>query len=106
MGKNKISLLVVFLIEILAILLAVFGVLPREAVLISTGIMAFYFIFSKTEDSLILFIVSIPLFVAMPITDTFDTMANWRILLAILFLVWFFKKGYAKNFLKQGICCS
>jgi len=106
MSKNKISFLVVFFVEVLAILLAVFGVLPREAVLISTGIMVFYFIFSKIEHSLLLFIISIPLFVAMPITESFDTMANWRILLAILFLVWFFKKGYVRNFLKQGICCS
>jgi len=106
MNKNKISFLIVFLVEISAILLAVFDVLPREAVLISTGIMVFYFIFSKIEHSLLLFILSIPLFVAMPITEGFDTMANWRILLVILFLVWFFKKGYVKNFLKQGICCS
>ena len=106
MNKNKISFLIVFLVEISAILLAVFDVLPREAVLISTGIMVFYFIFSKIEYSLLLFILSIPLFVAMPITEGFDTMANWRILLVILFLVWFFKRGYVKNFLKQGICCS
>ena len=103
--KSKASLLIVFLTEVLAIILAVFGVLPREVVLISSGIMIFYFIFSKIEDSLILFIISIPLFVAMPITDAFDTMANWRILLVILFLVWFFKKGYLKRFFAKGFCC-
>jgi O-antigen ligase len=86
--------------------LAVFGILPREIVLVATGIMIFYFIFSKVEDSLILFIISIPLFAALQITDNFDTMANWRILLAILFLVWFFKGGYIKQFLKEGLCCS
>jgi O-antigen ligase len=106
MSKSKTSFLIVFLVEFLAILLAVFGVLPREIVLISTGIMAFYFIFAKVEHSLLLFILSIPLFTAMPITESFDTMANWRILLIILFLVWFFRKGYLQTFLKQGICCS
>lgn len=106
MSKNKLSFLIVFLVEVLAILLAVFGILPREVILISTGIMVFYFIFSKTEHSLILFIVSIPLFAAMPVTESFDTMANWRILLAILFLVWFFKKGYIKQIFKGGFCCS
>jgi len=104
--QNKASFYVVLGIEILAILLAVFWVLPREVVLIATGIMVFYFIFSRLEDSLILFILSITLFVALPITDGFDTMANWRILLAILFLVWFFKKGYVKKILKEGFCCS
>jgi len=90
--KNKNSFYIILGIEILAILLAVFGILPREIVLISTGIMVFYFIFSPVEDSLILFIISIPLWVALPITESFDTMANWRILLVILFLVWFFRK--------------
>jgi O-antigen ligase len=104
--QNKASFYVVLGIEILAILLAVFWVLPREIVLVATGIMVFYFIFSRVEDSLTLFILSIPLFVALPITDGFDTMANWRILLAILFLVWFFKKGYVKKILKEGFCCS
>ena len=104
--QNKASFYIVLGIEILAILLAVFGILPREVVLIATGIMVFYFIFSKVEDSLILFIVSIPLFVALQITDNFDTMANWRILLVILFLVWFIKRGYLKKILKEGLCCS
>lgn len=106
MNKNKSSFLIVFLVEIAAILLAVFDVLPREIILISTGIMAFYFIFARLEHSLILFILSIPLFAAMQISESFDTMANWRILLVILFLVWFFKKGYLQTFLRQGICCS
>jgi O-antigen ligase len=104
--QNKASFYIVLAVEILAILLAVFGILPREIVLVVTGIMVFYFIFSSIEDSLILFIISIPLFAALQITDNFDTMANWRILLAILFLVWFIKRGYLKKILKEGFCCS
>jgi len=104
--KNKLPLITVFLVEVLAVLLAVFGVLPREIILVSTGIMVFYFIFSEIGDSLILFVLSIPLFAAMPITDSFDTMANWRILLVVLFLVWFFKKGYIRTFFQKGICCT
>ena len=107
MSKNKLSFLIVFLVEVLAILLAVFGILPREIVLISTGIMVFYFIFSKIEHSLILFIISIPIFVAMPITESFDTMANWRILLVILFLVWFFRRKWSqiKKQIFTNFCC-
>jgi len=90
--RNKISFYIILSLEILTVILAAVGVLEKEAVLVMTGLLVFYFIFSKIEDSLILFIISIPLFVALPISDTFDTMANWRILLAILFLVWFFKK--------------
>jgi O-antigen ligase len=108
MNKNKSSFLVVFLVEILAIFLAVFGILPREIVLISTGIMVFYFIFARVEHSLLLFILSIPLFAAMQITESFDTMANWRILLVILFLVWFFKKHKWSQIKKQIFtnCCA
>jgi len=89
--KNKPIFYTILAVEILAVVLAGVGVLEKEAVLVMTGLLVFYFIFSKIEDSLILFIISIPLFVALPILDSFDTMANWRILLAILFLVWFFK---------------
>ncbi len=90
--RNKISFYIILSLEILAVVLASVGVLEKEAVLVMTGLLVFYFIFSETEDSLILFIISIPLFIALPITEGFDRMANWRILLTVLFLVWFFKK--------------
>ncbi|MBA7618476.1 hypothetical protein ES703_25803 [subsurface metagenome] len=92
MNKEKIIFYIILIVEILAVVLAGVGILEREAVLIMTGLLVFYFIFSKIEDSLILFIISIPLFVALPITEGFDRMANWRISLTVLFLVWFFKK--------------
>lgn len=101
--RNKASFYIVLSVEILAILLAVFGILPREIVLVATGIMIFYFIFSPIEDSLILFIISIPLFVALQITDNFDTMANWRILLVILFLCLFFKQGISIKIIKDKL---
>lgn len=89
MKKN----IVIILTELTAIFLMIFNILPREASLFITGIMVFYFLFSPIEDSLWVFIASIPLFVALPFTETFDTMANWRILITVLFLVIFFKKG-------------
>ena len=87
MSKN----IVIILFEIATILLMVFNVLPREASWFLTGLLVFYFLFSPLEDSLWVFIVSIPLFVALPIIEGFDTLANWRILIIVLFLVWFFK---------------
>ena len=83
---------VILFTEIIFILLMVFGIFPREASLFITGLLIFYFIFSPLEDSLWVFIASIPLFVALPINENFDTLANWRILVVILFLVWFFKQ--------------
>jgi len=101
--QNKASFYIVLGVEILAVVLAVLNVLPREIVLIATGIMVFYFIFSPIEDSLILFIISIPLFAALSISDNFDTMANWRILLAILFLCLFFKQGLSIKIIKDKL---
>ncbi|MEK7627208.1 MAG: O-antigen ligase family protein [Patescibacteria group bacterium] len=86
------NLLLIFILEIIVIMLAVFSIVPREAVLFLTGFLAFYFIFAPLKEVVILFIVSIPLFVALPITENFDTMSNWRILLLILFLRIFFAK--------------
>jgi len=95
MDQNKIKFYIILATEILIVVLASVGIVEREAVLIMTGLLIFYFIFSRIEDSLILFIVSIPLFVALPITG-YDSMANWRILLTVLFVVWLFQRNWLK----------
>jgi len=82
--------------------LASLGIIPREAVLFLTGIMIFYMIFSSVEDSLWLTVASIPLFVALPISDSFDTLASWRIIIAVLFLCLFFKKGISLNLVRSA----
>jgi len=88
----------VFGLEIIVILLAVFMIIPREAVLFLTGFLAFYLLFSPIKQAVIFFILSIPLFVALPITENFDTMSNWRILLGLLFLrICFIKFKNIKN---------
>jgi len=94
-SKRDIKFYIILTIEILAVVLTSIGIFPREAVLVMTGLLIFYFIFSKIEDSLILFIVSIPLFVALPITG-YDSMANWRVLLTVLFVVWLFQRQWLK----------
>lgn len=103
-GKIDKKNIVILLTELAVIFLVVFNILPREASLIVVGIMIFYFIFSPVQDSLWVFIASIPLFIALPITESFDSMASWRILLSVLFLVLFFKSGISINLvkIKQG----
>lgn len=103
MGYSKINNIIILLIEIGVIFLMVFGVLPREASLFLTGLLSFYFIFCPLKDALWVFIASIPLFVALPISQNFDSMANWRILLSILFVVMFFKSGGSFQWLKAKI---
>jgi len=95
------ALNLVFAVEIAMVILTSLGFIPREAVLFSTGLLIFYMIFSPVEDSLWLVVASIPLFVALPITENFDSMANWRILIAVLFLCLFFKKGISVSLIKD-----
>ncbi len=89
--QGTIKNFVIFLTELAVIFLVIFGFAPREALLFLTGLLIFYFIFSPLEDSLWVFVASIPLFIALPITESFDRMANWRILLVVLFFVWLVK---------------
>ncbi len=83
------------------VVLTALGLVPREAVLVWTGLAVFYMIFSSVQDALYLTIMSIPLFVALPVSESFDTMANWRILIAVLFLCLFFKKGISISLIKN-----
>ena len=76
----------------MAILLAVFGILSREVVLISNAVLLFYLIFSSAKEGLILFIASIPIFVALPISESFDSLSAGRIFLLVLFLKWIFER--------------
>jgi len=96
------SLNLIFAIEVIIVALVSLGLIPREAILALTGLIIFYMIFSPVEDSLYLTIMSIPLFVALPITDDFDSMANWRILIAVLFLCLFFKQGISFVLVKDA----
>ena len=88
------SLNVVFFLEVIVVLLAVLGILPRESFLFLAGILLFFVLFSPYEDSVLLFARSIPLFVALPITEGFDSLNTWRILLLALFLKWFFDNTF------------
>jgi len=102
MDNPKAKNIVILLTELVAIFLMAFNLLPREASLFLTGLLIFYFLFSPLEDSLWVFIASIPLFVALPLTESFDSMANWRILLAVLFLVMSFKQGLSVSLVKKS----
>lgn len=101
--RGTIKNFVILLTELAVIFLMVFNVIPREASLFLTGLLIFYFIFSPLRDSLWVFIASIPLFVALPITENFDYMANWRILLVVLFLVLFFRQGISISLVKNNL---
>lgn len=91
MNLNFKSPYFILIIEALIIFLMIFGVLPRWFSWILTAGLTLYIAFASLENSLVLFVASIPLFIALPVTETFDSMSNWRILLSVLFLKTLFK---------------
>ena len=94
-------LYIVFSFEVLIVLLTALDFLPRWFAWPLTAGLAGYIIFASLDDALFLFIASIPLFVALPVTPAFDSMSNWRILLAVLFLALFFKRGISLALVRQ-----
>ncbi len=88
--KYLTSLNLVFFVEVIVVFLAVLEVIPRESFLFLAGILIYFVLFSSYKDSVLLIARSIPLFVALPITESFDSLNTWRIVVLVLFLKWFF----------------
>ena len=82
----KISKLnLVFGIEVILFFLIIFGVVPRYFAFGLAGMLVIYSLFASLEDATILFVRSIPLFIALPISASFDNMNTWRLIAIIIF---------------------
>ncbi|PJE50952.1 MAG: hypothetical protein COV29_01590 [Candidatus Yanofskybacteria bacterium CG10_big_fil_rev_8_21_14_0_10_36_16] len=110
MSTKRPSLLnTIFIIHLVLFGLVITGVLSRDIVTILTIWLVFYFIWAPLEDSGAYFVRSIPFFMAIPLTPSFDQFNMWRILSAVIFLKWFFVGGLADmwpgfiNFFKKPI---
>ncbi len=107
---NNKRLNIIFVIELLLIGLVVLGYLPRELVLYWTVLLAIYVLLVPLEESLLFFIRSVPLFIAIPLTYSFDNFNIWRVLSILIFLKWLLQKetvlfyiSLAKSFFKRPI---
>ena len=89
---------IVFIAELFLFALIITGVIPREAALYLVVGLAAYVLLAPLEDAVVLFIRSIPLFLALPFTTDFDNFNTWRIISAIIFLKWFAAKFSIFNF--------
>ncbi|MBI1754939.1 O-antigen ligase family protein [Candidatus Azambacteria bacterium] len=58
-------------------------------------------LFSSLEESVYFITRSIPVFVALPITETFDSLNMWRVAVLILFLRWLFVGERVSGFLNS-----
>ena len=81
---NPIYLLYAF--NLIIILGIVFGFLPRETITGSAFLIFFYLFLMKLEDSILFYLLTIPLFVALPVSRGFDSLNIWRIAILILFI--------------------
>ncbi len=91
----------VFVGQLVLFGLVITGVLPRETALFLAGGLALYFLFASLEDATVFFVRSIPFFLAIPITSTFDNFNVWRVLSVIIFLKWLWQVPDLKQKIKD-----
>src|SRR3989338_3197120 len=89
---NKKLLNWIFVGQLILFGLIITGVLPRAVVPYLAGALAIYVLLSSLEDATFFFVRSIPFFLAIPITATFDNFNTCRILSTIIFLKWVWPK--------------
>lgn len=94
MSKLFTFLNIVFLVEVIVFVMVVFGFWPREAFLPLALLLILFVSFADKRESLLLIIRSIPFFFALPISNNFDSLNIWRVLILILFLRWFFWRRF------------
>ena len=68
--------------------LVLLGILPRETMFFVAAAVIVFIIKYPLEDGAAFFVQSIPLFLALPITESFDNFNEWRIVLVVLFAKW------------------
>ncbi|MDF1498281.1 MAG: O-antigen ligase family protein [Patescibacteria group bacterium] len=76
----------IFFSEIILVFAMIAEIVPQEFSYIILIMLSFSFLRLSVLDSLKLFIISIPFFVALPANQISDSMSVWRILIVILFL--------------------
>lgn len=79
-----------YVVEVILFFLIIFGTVPRWFAFVLAAFLILYTLLSSLEDATVMFVRSIPLFIALPITQSFDNMNTWRIIALIIFLRWFF----------------
>jgi hypothetical protein len=75
--------------QVVIVALVLLGLLPREMMFIVTAAIVGFVLWRPVEDGATFFVQSIPLFLALPITESFDNFNAWRIIIAMLFAKWF-----------------
>jgi len=102
MKKSFSQLDTLFVIELAIVILTALGIFPREAFLFLGALIITFCVRSSLEDCIFFIARSIPLFVALPLTSSFDSFNIWRIIVLIVFIKFIFQKNVV-NRVKKGI---
>jgi O-antigen ligase len=82
----------VFFLHLIVVALVLLGIVPRQVVIYDVITVGIYLLFAPLEDGIIFFVRSIPLFIAIPLTASYDNLNMWRIFSIILFAKWAFSR--------------
>jgi len=93
----------VFLVSIALFLPIIFGILQREWAFLILVLYLGFILFSPLKSGVELFLRSIPFFIALPITETFDNFNIWRILILLIFIKWFFVEYNWRKLLDKNL---
>ena len=77
---------IAFIIEFLFVILIAVGIMPREGALFLAVFLPIVLLTVSLEESVFFIARSIPLFLALPITESFDNFNIWRIIISVIFL--------------------
>ncbi|MDX1607806.1 MAG: O-antigen ligase family protein [Candidatus Spechtbacterales bacterium] len=97
---------IIFFVSLSIVVLIAFGIIPREAAFIFLLMYVLFVLFYPVERGVDLFLRSIPFFIALPITESFDNFNIWRLILALIFIKWFFSSYDWKKWLRPKLNIS
>lgn len=80
----------VFILHLLLVFLISIGEISRSFSLAILAMLAVFIISQPLKNSVLLFARSIPFYIALPLTPSFDSFNMWRAIVALIFLKWFF----------------
>ncbi len=87
---------IVFVLHLIVVGLIALGIVPREASFALLAVVLFFLIFSSLEDSLAYTVRTIPFFIALPLTESFDSFNMWRVISFVVFMKWFANQNWEK----------
>lgn len=88
---------IVFSVYLVFFGLVILGIIPRESVIYATILLSAWVLLVPIEEGTLFFISSIPILIAIPFSESFDSLNMWRVFSIILFSRFLFRKTILEN---------